>query len=90
MRTTEFCLSKNGFPGGSDGKESACNAGDGGLIPGQGRYPGEGNGNPLQYSSLENSKDRGTWKPTVSEVAKEWDMTQQLKNNSLDGSQDVW
>jgi len=45
------------------------------LIPGWGRYPGEGNGNPLQYSSLENSKDRGTWKSTVSEVAKEWDMT---------------
>ena len=46
------------FPGGSDGKESACNAGDPGLIPGLGRSPGE-NGNPLQYSSLENPKDRG-------------------------------
>ena len=43
-----------GFPGGSDGKESACNAGDSGLIPGLGRSPGEGNGNPLQYSCLEN------------------------------------
>ena len=43
-----------GFPGGSDGKESACNAGDSGLIPGSGRSPGEGNGNPLQYSCLEN------------------------------------
>ena len=42
------------FPGGSDGKESACNAGDPGLIPGLGRFPGEGNGNPLQYSYLEN------------------------------------
>ena len=42
------------FPGGSDGKESACNAGDPGLIPGSGRSPGEGNGNPLQYSCLEN------------------------------------
>ena len=42
------------FPGGSDGKESACNAGDLGLIPGSGRSPGEGNGNPLQYSCLEN------------------------------------
>ena len=43
-----------GFPGGSDGKESACNAGDPGLIPGSGRSPEEGNGNPLQYSCLEN------------------------------------
>ena len=42
-----------GFPGGSDGKESACNAGDPGSIPGSGRSPGEGNGNPLQYSCLE-------------------------------------
>ena len=43
------------FPGGSDGKASACNAGDSGSIPGSGRSPGEGNGNPLQYSCLENS-----------------------------------
>ena len=50
-----------GFPGGSDGKESACNAGDLGSIPGSGRFPGEGNGNPLQYSCLENSMDRGIW-----------------------------
>ena len=54
-----------GFPGGSDGKESACNAGDLDLIPGSGRSPGEGNGNPLQYSSLENSMDRGAWWATV-------------------------
>ena len=47
------------FPGGSDGKESACNAGDLGLIPGSGRSPEEGNGNPLQYSRLENPTDRG-------------------------------
>ena len=46
-----------GFPGGSGGKESACNAGDPGLIPGLGRYPGEGNGYPLQYSGLENSME---------------------------------
>ena len=46
-----------GFPGGSDGKESACNAGDQGLIPGSGRSLGEGNGNPLQYSCLENPMD---------------------------------
>ena len=49
------------FPGGSDGKASACNAGDLGSIPGLGRSPGEGNGNPLQYSCLENSIDRGAW-----------------------------
>ena len=47
-----------GFPGGSDSKESACNAGDPGLIPGSGRSPGEGNGYPLQYSGLENSMHR--------------------------------
>ena len=50
---------KQGFPGGSDSKVSACNAGDPGLIPGLGRSPGEGNGNLLQYSCLENSMDRG-------------------------------
>ena len=49
------------FPGGSDSKESACNAGDMSLIPGSGRSPGEGNGNPLQYSYLENSMDRGNF-----------------------------
>ena len=59
-----------GFPGGSDGKESACNAGDLGSIPGLGRSPGEGNGNPLQYSSLENSMDRGAWQATVHGVTK--------------------
>ena len=48
-----------GFPGGSDGKVSAGNAGDTGLIPGSGRAPGEGNGNPLQYSCLDNPMDRG-------------------------------
>ena len=50
-----------GFPGSSDGKVSACNAGDPGSIPGSGRSPGEGKGNPLQYSCLENSMDRGAW-----------------------------
>ena len=50
-----------GLPGGSDGKASACNAGDLGLIPGSGRSPGEGNGNTLQYPCLENPKDRGAW-----------------------------
>ena len=50
-----------GFPGGSDGKASACDAGDLGLIPGSGRSPREGNGNPLQHSCLENPMDRGAW-----------------------------
>ena len=54
-----------GFPGSSVGKESACNAGDPGSIPGWGRSPGEGNGNPLQYSCLENPTDRGAWQATV-------------------------
>ena len=57
-----------GFPGGSDGKESACNTGHPGSIPGLGRLPGEGNGYPLQYSCLENSIDRGAWQATVHEV----------------------
>ena len=48
-----------GFSGGSDGKASACNAGDTGSIPGSGKYPGEGNGNPLQHSCLDNPKDGG-------------------------------
>ena len=54
-----------GFPGGSDGKEFACNAGDLGLMPGLGRSPGEGNGYPHQYSCLENPMDRGAWWATV-------------------------
>ena len=57
---------------GSSGKESACNAGDPGLIPGPGRSPGEGTGNPLQYSCLENSMDGGAWWATVHGVAKSW------------------
>ena len=61
-----------GFPGSSAGKESAFNAGDPGLIPGLGRSPGGGNGNPLQYSGLENPIDRGAWWATVYGVAKSW------------------
>ena len=64
---TSLCL---GFPGGSDGKESVCNAGDLGLIPGLGRSPGEGNGNILQYSCLENPMDRGAWWDAVHGVSK--------------------
>ena len=56
--------------GGSDGKESACNVGDLGLIPGWGRSPEEGNGYPLQYSCLENPMDRGAWWATVHGVTK--------------------
>ena len=64
-----------GLPCGSAGKESACNAGDLGLTLGLGRCPGEGNGNPLQYSWLKNSRDRGVWWATVLGVAKELDVT---------------
>ena len=61
-----------GFPGGSDCKESACNAGDPGSIPGSGRSPGEGNGNPLQYSCLGNPTDREAWQAIIHGVAKSW------------------
>ena len=60
-----------GFPGGSDGKESACHAGDPGSVPGSGRSLGEGNGNPLQYSYLKNSMHRA-WQATVQEIGKSW------------------
>ena len=66
-----------GFPGGSDGKESACNLRDLGSISEWGRSPGEGNGNPLQYFCLENPMDRGVWQTTVLGIA-ESDMTEQL------------
>ena len=59
-----------GFPGVSNGRESSCSAGDLGSIPGSGRSPGEGNGNPLQYSGLENPMDRGAWQATVHGVAR--------------------
>jgi len=64
-----------GFPDGSAGKESACDAEDTrdmGSIPGSGRSPGGGNGNPLQYSCLEKPTDRGAWWATVHRVAKSW------------------
>ena len=61
---------KSGVPGGSDGKESACSAGDLGLIPGSGRSLGEGNSNPLQYSCLENPMDRGAWWAAIHGVTK--------------------
>ena len=69
------------FPGGSDGKASAYNAGDPGSVPGSGRSPGEANGNPLQYSCLGSLMDRGALWATVHRVAKELDTTEQLNNN---------
>ena len=65
-------LVKMSFPGSPDGKESACNAGDLGSIPGSGRSPGAGNGNPLRCSYLENPKDRGAWRAPVHRVTKSW------------------
>ena len=73
MDSSEFRYgSKHSSPSGLDEKESTCSAGDGGSIPGSGRPPGEGNGNPLQYSCLENPMDRGAWWATVHGVAKTW------------------
>ena len=63
------------FPGGSEVKELASSAGDAGSIPGLGRSPGEGNGNPLQYFLPGNPMDRGTWQATVHRVVKELDVT---------------
>ena len=64
------CRSRLGLPWWLSGKEFTCNAGDVGSIPGSGRSPGEGNGNSLQYSCLENSMDRGAWWATVHGVTK--------------------
>ena len=78
-------LSIMGFPGGSDSKESACSARDLGSIPGLGRSPEEGNGNPLQYSRLENPMNRGPWGGYSPWGRKESEMTEQLTlthNNS--------
>ena len=69
---TDIRHKTRGFPGGSDGKDSACNAGDPGSIPGLERSPGEGNGNPLQYSCLENSMERRAWRATAHGVTKNW------------------
>ena len=65
-----FLMFDKNVPDGSDSKESACNMGNLGLIPGWGRSSGEGNGNPLQYSCLENPMDRGAWWATVHGIIK--------------------
>ena len=73
--------------GGSEVKASACNAGDLGSIHGLGRSPGEGNGNPLQYSCLENPMDGGAWWAAVHGVAKSWT---QLSDFTLDYMEEIW
>ena len=70
-----FACVSLGFPGGSGGRESACNAGGPGLIPRSGRSPGGEYGNPLQYSCLENPMVRGAWQATVHEVSKSQTLT---------------
>ena len=75
-----------GFPGGSVGKESTCNAGDAGdwgLIPVAGRSPGEGNGNPLQYSCLENPMDIGACQATGHRVEKSWTLQKRLSQQVI-------
>ena len=67
-----------GFPCGSDGKEPTRNVGDLGSVPGLGRSPGGGHGNPLQYSCLENPMDRGAWGAIVHGAAKSWTQLKQL------------
>ena len=70
IRKYLFTSRDMGFHGGTDGREFSCKAGDPGLISGLGRFPGEGNGYPLQYSCLENPMDRGAWQATVHGVTK--------------------
>ena len=76
-------------PGGSDGKASACNAGDLGSIPGSGRSPGEGNGNPLQYSCLQNSMDGGAWWATVHGVTRSWTRLSDFMHEQLSTAQHI-
>ena len=72
----KLTILRMGFPGGSEVKNLPANAGDADSIPGSGRSPREGNGNPLKYSCLENSMDRGAWRATVHGVTRKSDMTQ--------------
>ena len=78
------------FPGGSDGKESACSAGDLGSIPGLGRSPLEGNGNPLQYSCLENSMDGGAWWATVHGVSVRHKLVTKQQQMGIYDSKQAW
>ena len=73
------------FPDGSAVKDSPVNAGDSGSIAGLGKSPGEGNGNPLQYSFLGNPTDKGAWQPTVHGVAKESNTMERLNDNTRPG-----
>ena len=84
IRIQNNVMFKLGFPGGSDGKESACNAGRPGFDPGSGRSLGEGNGYPLQYSCLEIPMDRGAWRVTVYGVAKGWTQLSQFHSLMLE------
>ena len=72
-----------GFPGGSAGKESACNVGDLGLVPGLGRSPGEGNGYPLQYSGQENSMDYSLWGCKESDTTERLSLSKRTVNEKL-------
>ena len=74
-----------GFSGSSDSKESACNVGDLGLIPGLGRFPGDGNDYPLQYSGLENSMDRGNWQAIIHGISKSQTQLSDFHFTSLNG-----
>ena len=78
-----------GFPGGSDGKESACNEEDTGSIPGSGRSPGEGNGNPFQCSYLGNPMDRGAWQTTNHGVTRSQTQLSDLSFLTL-SNEDAW
>ena len=73
-----------GFPGGSEVKKQPANSGDVGFVAGLGRFPGEGNGNPLQYSCLENPMDRGAWQATVHGVVKQSGTIQLLNSHTLE------
>ena len=79
-----------GFSGSSLVKNPLRDAEDSDSIPGWGRPPGEGNGNPLQYSCIENSMDRGAWWATVCEIAKGLDMTERLNSNNINNNGLSW
>ena len=87
FRTTK---NRGGFPGGSEGRASACNAGDPGLIPGLGRSLGERNGNLFHYSCLGNPTDRGAWQATVCGGAEELYMTWKLNNKYKSDLHRLW